>query len=231
MKPTLTLLIPCYNEAKRLPSSLLQLKAWTETNSSIPVKFIIVDDGSTDETKALAQDFPMDIQVISLTQNSGKGGAIAAGIKQVETDQVLIMDLDLSTSLICINHFYEEMTQTDVDLVVANRFHSQSQVTSSLKRRLSSKVFYTIVHSIVNFKTQDTQCGFKLFKTKVAIDLFSNLHFLGFSFDLEILLKAEPKYKIKQMPVQWVQKDGSRVSIIRDGMQMILDLLKLRFRK
>jgi dolichyl-phosphate beta-glucosyltransferase len=231
LKPTLTLLIPCFNEALRIERSLEQLKAWIDGNLDIPTKVVIVDDGSTDGSKSLIRNYPLDIKPIFLEKNLGKGGATAAGIHEVDTDFVLTMDLDLSTSLQGINTFYNEMVKTNVDLVVADRFHAQSQVTSSVSRKLSSKLFYTIVHRIINFETQDTQCGFKLYKTSVAKDLFSDLNFLGFSFDLEVLFHAESKYKIKQLPIQWVQKDGSRVRVIHDGLQMILDLLRLKMSK
>lgn len=228
MKPTLTILIPCFNEALRLSSTLSELEVWIGNQSDFASKIIMVNDGSTDETKRLIQDSHLNIELVSFEMNLGKGGAIAEGIKKLETDFVLIMDADLSTSLEEIRIFYEEIIRSNADLVVANRFHPKSHVTNSVMRKLSSRFFYLIVHAVARFKTQDTQCGFKLFKTNVARDLFSDLKFLRYSFDLEILFKAESRYQIIEMPVRWVQKDGSRVRVFRDGFQMIKDLLELK---
>jgi dolichyl-phosphate beta-glucosyltransferase len=228
LKPKLTLLIPCYNEALRLSSTLSELEIWMDGHSDICSRLMMVNDGSTDETKRLILESRLNIDLVSLDMNLGKGGAIAAGIKKIDTDLVLIMDADLSTSLKDIRTFYEEIVRTDADIVVANRFHPESHVTSSILRKLSSRFFYLIVHGLAKFKTQDTQCGFKLFKAEAARDLFSDLKFLRYSFDLEILFKAESRYHIKEMPVRWLQKDGSRVRLFHDGLQMVWDLLKLK---
>lgn len=183
MNPTLALLITCFNESFRIKASLEQLKVWLE-NSDLPIEVSFVNDGSADHTVNIINGFDLEHRILNLENSQGKGGAIAEGIKTVETDYVLFMDADLATSLEDIKYFYQQALDTKADLIVANRSDPSSKITNSIFRSFISRAFTMIAHLIINFKTQDTQCGFKLFKTSVAKDLFSDLKVFDYSFDL-----------------------------------------------
>jgi dolichyl-phosphate beta-glucosyltransferase len=226
-QPILTLLIPCYNEVSRLPRALDELAHWIDLQNDTSVKIVFVDDGSTDGSADLIRQHRLRSELLILTSNFGKGGALAEGMKTISTDLVLTMDLDISTHLGCISEFVRHQRQTGADLIVGSRFHPQSYVHRPFIRSLASYGFFFVIHAIAGFRTFDTQCGFKLFRTQAGKDLFSDLQLKRYSFDLEILWKAEERYHIQELPIHWSDRGGSKLRLFSDGFQMIRDLLTL----
>jgi dolichyl-phosphate beta-glucosyltransferase len=227
----LTLLIPCFNESQRLPRALDELQSWQSSNSELNVKILFINDGSTDDTENLILKHPLKSTVLTLPENLGKGGAVAQGVKLVSTELVLVMDVDISTSLNCIPFFLEAMSSGSYDLIVGNRFHPLSRVHRPITRSISSYLFYFIIHAVGGFRTNDTQCGFKLYKTQIAQQLFKKLRLLRYSFDLEIIMRAEKNCSILELPVNWMDRGGSKVRILSDGFRMVSDLLELKYRR
>lgn len=228
MNQSLTVLVPCYNEAQRISGALDELKAWLSSHPDFPIKLHFIDDGSEDETVQLIEQSELADAIIKLPMNLGKGGALAAGMPSVETDYVLVMDADLSTSLECIQPFYDYLSNSSLDLIVANRSDPESRVTRSWSRGISSRIFSFLVRVLGDFNIHDTQCGFKMFKTKVAQDLFKDLSLTRYSFDLEILWRASQKYKIGELPIVWIEKEGSKIRLLKDGITMLKDLIKIK---
>lgn len=227
----LTVLIPCYNEEHRLPETLKVLSDWHSLVGNHDVQFVFVNDGSLDRTSDILSKMSFPGSVVHIDKNQGKGGAIAVGLEVVKTKWVLVMDADLSTSLDCIDVFFTKAQNENYDLVLGDRFHPLSLVKRSPIRKLSSYVFFFIIHAGGDFSMFDTQCGFKLFKTTAAQELFKNLRLKRYSFDLEILYCAIPLFKIYSHPIKWTEKPGSGVRLFKDGLQMVYDFLLLKSRK
>lgn len=227
MTASLTILIPCFNESARLVRTIRELEEWMNLSRDFTVSVLFVNDGSTDDTEEKLTRLKFEATVITSLVNLGKGGAIAHGMKFVESDYVLVMDADLSTSLEFIPLFFKHI-QEGPDLVIANRFHPLSHVERPWWRSFFSYVFFFVIHGLGSFKSFDTQCGFKMYKTATAKDLFKSLRFNRYSFDLEVIKNAELKYQIAELPVSWKDRGGSKVKLWRDGFGMIKDVLSLK---
>jgi dolichyl-phosphate beta-glucosyltransferase len=219
----LTILIPCFNEEHRISATLKTLEAWVASGNGKTVEFIFVNDGSSDQTLMMLKQSTLFASVIHIETNQGKGGAIASGIEVVKSKWVLVMDADLSTSLECIETFYKAAELQNYDVLVGDRFHPLSNVRRSFTRSLSSYLFFFIIHALGKFEVFDTQCGFKMFRTSVAKELFKDLQLKRYSFDLEILSKAQGPFRILSLPISWEEKTGSGVRVLRDGFQILSD--------
>ena len=226
-----TLIIPVYNGAPELAALLGSLEAYAATRTS-PFEALVVDDGSTDDTSALlrAKNRPW-LRVITLPQNRGKGGAIAAGVHAARGDKIIFTDADLPYDLGVITDVEAALGHSDV--VIGSRAHngSRSEIALSVKRRLASGVFSFAANRVLLYRIKDTQCGIKGFTTSAAKALFNDLQMPRFCFDVEILLKAQQKgYAITEVPVLWKNNGASSVSLARDSTRMLRDLLALYVR-
>ncbi len=229
----IVVVIPIYNESKRIPDSIATLKKWSATmsTSGYLVSFLFVDDGSNDNSFEILSQCELPSTLIRLENNLGKGGAVRHGILHAsECDYILVMDVDLSTSLNCVTFFINQLKQMKLDVIVADRFHPNSFVNRSFMRSFISYTYLFIVHGLFSLKVIDTQCGFKLFRSKVAKELFKHVSINGFCFEVEMILLAQENYRIGSAPVHWVDTGGSSIRLLRDSIRMLKDLLLLRSR-
>ena len=229
----IVVVIPLYNESKRLPDSIKILKQWCASMAAngYLVSFLFVDDGSTDNSFEILSHSDLPSRVLRLDKNLGKGGAVRQGILETpECDYTLVMDVDLSTNLNCVTFFVEQMRQQKLDVIMADRFHPNSLVKRSLMRTFISYAYLFIVHGLFSLKVFDTQCGFKLFQGKLAREIFKHVTINGFCFEVEMILQAQENYRIGSAPVHWVETGGSSISIYRDSFRMLNELLFLRSR-
>jgi dolichyl-phosphate beta-glucosyltransferase len=228
----ISIVIPAYNEAIRLKSSLEKLYSYLIHKDFI-YEVVVIDDGSTDKTQdvALASVLHQNgkLNLLKNERNTGKGFSVKKGILAAQGNYILVSDADFSTPieeieklLVCINSGF--------DIVIGSRSMpgADVQVHQPFYREFMGKVFNFLVHLFVLRGIKDTQCGFKLFKSDAAKVLASLLKINGFSFDVELLYLAKKrKFKIKEIPVIWINSPYSRVNAIADSFRMFLELLSI----
>jgi dolichyl-phosphate beta-glucosyltransferase len=231
---TLSLVIPAYNEAKRIERCVSDIKSFFKPGMA-DVEFLIVVEKSTDGTLELARRMAGNdarFQIIDNQVHRGKGFAVRSGMLRAKGKIVFFMDCDLSTPLVEVLAFlahFEAHPQTDV--LIGSRQHRESQIIKKQHplRRKMGQVFNFFVQVFAVKGITDTQCGFKAFRGKTVEPIFSRQKMDGFSFDVEILLLAEALgYKIEVLPVKWINSPESKVNIVKDSIKMFLDLLRMK---
>ena len=232
-KPLLSIIIPAYNEQNRLPTTILETISWCEENIKT-YEIIIVDDGSTDETLALARLFADTISNIYVLAcpHLGKGAAVRMGMLNASGEYVLFMDADGATPLDEISKLINAI-QDGTDVVLGSRVVQdprETEVITSKHRKFIGRIFVAIVNVFALSGISDTQCGFKMFRDEVVHDLFFQQKINGFAFDVEILYLAKKRgLRIKEIPVNWINKEGSKVNLITDSFKMLCDILRIRW--
>lgn len=226
----LSIIVPCYNEAKDIlsKSELILKKMGT---LSIDSELILVNDGSKDKTTDVMR-FVKGANIISYEPNRGKGGAVKAGIEAATGDYILFMDADLSTDLSAIDTVITHLNE--YDLIIGSRHHKESKmpIKQPFSRRFIGWCCRHIVNMAFHFHYSDTQCGFKAIRTSVAKYMASKQIINGFAFDVEYLYIAKlMKYSIKEIPVIWRDDRGSTVSPVKSSIRFFKDIRKIKKNK
>ncbi len=231
--PELSVVIPAYDEEKRLPGSLAALSAYLAARPSrLDVEILVVDDGSRDRTSASAEEAAerhgLSLTLLGGEVNRGKGYAVRMGALAARGDLVLVSDADFSTPI----HEWERLRAAGAPVAIGSRALDESLVRERqpLLRVAMGKLFNRLVRLLVLPDIHDTQCGFKLFTREAAQAVFSRATVDRFAWDVEALLIARRLgYTIAEVPVLWFNSPSSRVSL-RRGAEAYLDLLKIRRR-
>ena len=231
----LSVVVPAYNEADRLPPTLGRLREWLDAQGE-DYEVIVVDDGSADQTAAsarrIAEAWPQ-LQVHALVANSGKGAAVRTGMLRARGEHRLFTDADLSAPIDELPRLRERIRGA-CQVAIGSRAVDRSmvEVHQPRLRELMGRINNVLVRSLLLPGIRDTQCGFKLFTAEAAVACFAPLQTQRFGFDLEVLLRARRAgYTIAEVPVRWSHVDASRVHAVRDSSQMVFDLLRLRLRR
>lgn len=230
----LTVIVPVFNESRRIESSLKKICAFFENARFIESwELLIVDDGSTDLTvESVLKQVCSNLRVIHLF-HGGKGAAIREGFKQARGKFILFMDCDLATPLSYVQTLVDK-ARSGSDIVIASRnlVESTRVVAQSKLRHILGQVFPRVVNTLFSLGVSDTQCGFKLYRRNAA-KLISGLQTMnGWAFDVEHLVIAKAhKLRIVEIPVKWTDMAGTRINMIRDGFVMLFDLLVIFQRK
>lgn len=232
--PYLSIIVPAYNEAHRLPESLRELIRFCQT-LNFDHEVLIVVEKSSDSTLELARHITAGQEKFRVVDNRvhrGKGYAVRSGMIHSRGVFRFYMDADLSTPLDEIHAFLAFFqAHPEVDVLIGNRQHPNSNIIQRqtwLRERMG-QMFNRILRKIVPLKVADTQCGFKAFRREAAQAIFSRQTVVGFAFDVEVLLLAEHfGYKTADLPVRWVNSPDSKVHIVRDSLRMLLDTFRIR---
>ncbi|KAJ2789750.1 dolichyl-phosphate beta-glucosyltransferase, partial [Coemansia guatemalensis] len=240
----LSIVVPAYNEEERLPVLLEDVRAYVQTRRKTEPGFsyelIIMDDGSTDKTLDVAMEYARmhgmrELKGVKHVINRGKGGAVTQGIQSAMGRYVMFCDADGATRFGDIDALLAHAKEAQRDgLVIAigsrnNQALSDTVVERSHIRAFLQWGFHTYVTILGVRGVRDTQCGFKLFSRSAARLIFPNMHVERFIFDIEILLLARYQHiPVVEVPVNWHEVAGSKMSIVRDSVQMALDLLAVR---
>lgn len=226
-KTTFTLIIPMFREADRIAQSLIAL----HEAGLDGYELLLVDDGSNDETvnvatACLAELGLRDSSVLALHSNRGKGGAVRAGILNAKTPYVGFVDADLSLDPLEIRRALNRLHLTRGDIVVGERVVDPA--TQPRLRRFASLVFRRLTESVAPTGVRDPQCALKIFRRDVAVALFEALDTDGYSFDVEVLLRARAAgYSIDEMAVRWTHQPGSKVRPVRDSLRMMVEVRRI----
>ena len=233
--PALSIVVPCFNEEKRLPRTIEQIERYL-AGQGTPYELILVDDGSTDGTRKImdaAAKRSRRVRIQALPRNRGKGRALAEGVAAAGGSEILVTDADLSTPIEELDKLQAELAK-GAGVAIASRAlrDSRVEISQPIYRVLMGKVFNLLVQVVLLPGIWDTQCGFKLFRADVAHDAFAKLTTDGFGYDPEVLYRAKQRgVRIAEVPVIWRNSAPTKVSPIKSSLDMFRHILRVRFRR
>ncbi|MBR1816059.1 MAG: glycosyltransferase family 2 protein [Lachnospiraceae bacterium] len=230
----LCVIMPAYNEGMHIRENLL--KASHIISGFVHnYKIIVVDDGSSDNTReeiiyASARD--SKISYISYSPNQGKGKAIEKGVEYANANYIAFLDSDLELNPIMLKNFLRAMIDEKADIVIGSKLHKDSRLEYPLMRRIMSIGYFLTLKLMFRLDIKDTQTGIKLFKAPVIKSLCNNMITYGYAFDIEILAKANKAgCKIIEMPIELKfkreRKEKSRISL-KTSIKVFKDTLRIK---
>jgi len=232
--PQLSIVIPAYNEAKRISRTLETLQKYLEcTNWTSEV--IVVNDGSSDETAAIVESYRDRWPALRLIENDGnrgKGFSVRNGALGAQGEVVLFTDADLSAPITEAPKLIDPIANGACDVTFGSRAVDRSLigVHQSSFRETSGRIFNLFVQGLIGLRFKDTQCGFKAFRRRAAGPVFERQTIMGFGFDPEILYIAKKRgLRLREIPVRWDHAEGTKVRFLQDSCRMFLDLLQIRW--
>lgn len=230
MPPFLSIIIPAYNEERRLPTTVEKVFEFLG-EQAYSSEVLIVENGSQDRTFQIAQSYARqhaNLRVIREEQR-GKGLAVKRGMLEACGEYRFMCDADLSMPVTEINRFLPP-AEASADILIASREAPGAvRYNEPAYRHFVGRIFNTMIRMVALPELQDTQCGFKCFRDGVAADVFRQQTLPGWSFDVEVLFIARQRgYRIAELPIPWFHNPDSHVDVVRDSLQMALDLLRIR---
>ena len=232
--PYLSIIIPAFNENRRLPLALKQIREYVE-RAGLQVEVIVVDDGSSDGTAEGAARFDhgsMPLTVLRNRINRGKGYSVRRGVRRAKGEVLLMTDADQSTPIWEIEKALPHL-RAGYDVVIGSRDMPDSQISEAQPwyRRLLGAALRFFRGRVMLKGIRDTQCGFKLFTRRAGRRIFERVTTNRFAFDCEVLLLAcKLGFRVKEIGVVWCNDADTRVRLIRDSARMLLSLLRIRWR-
>jgi dolichyl-phosphate beta-glucosyltransferase len=229
----ISVVVPCFNEGKTIYENIKIISEYLSVRF-FDWEIIAVNDGSRDNTCEEIRLFQKNcskVRLIDNAKNEGKGKAVRDGILNSQNEIVMFMDADLAIPIECVDKFIAEI-ENGYHLVIASRFIPGLKVLEPVLpyRKFMEKVFWILRILIINnYKVKDTQCGFKVFSRKAALDIFSKMTVKRFAFDAEIIFIADNMgYEVKELPIILQNPAISSIRIYSDSINMFLDLIKIR---
>lgn len=236
-KMLLSLVIPAYNEEKRLGSSLQKIAQYLATRD-YSSEVIVVDDGSSDRTVDVAeslrpafQDARVDLRIVRNPGNRGKGFSVRNGMLHARGDIAVFSDADLSSPITELDKLIAPIIAGDKDVVFGSRALSDSVISThqSFLREMAGRSFNLIMRTLTGLNFMDTQCGFKAYHRKKTRPVFELQRISGFGFDVEVLFIAQHHgLRLQEMPVVWGNVEGTKVTLL-SGLRTFLDLVTIRW--
>ncbi|MEA1979324.1 MAG: dolichyl-phosphate beta-glucosyltransferase [Chloroflexota bacterium] len=230
MPPLLSIIVPAHNEENRLPQSLDAILEFLHAQP-YESEIIIVENGSSDNTAQISQDYAARHPEIQALQEpvAGKGLAVRRGMLAAKGDFRFICDADLSMPIDEVNLFLPPQAPP-FDIAIASReVPGAVRYDEPYYRHLIGRAFNLLVRIVTLPGLQDTQCGFKCFRAEAAEELFPLQTIAGWTFDVEILFIARTRgMQVIEIPINWYFNSGSRVRILRDSATMFADLFRIR---
>jgi len=228
----LSVVVPAFNEERRLPPTLIDIIDFFD-RKGISYEVLVIDDGSKDSTAEVVRKFERvrhQVRLIQLPKNYGKGHAVRLGVLNSRGARVLFADADGATPIQEFERL-EAAVAGGADIAIGSRAlaSADTKVATSIHRRLLGRVFNKCVNLILLPTIADTQCGFKMFTRKAAMFLFRRQRADRFSFDVELLYMAhKADLNIKEVPINWTNVPGSKVNLVHDSLTMFRDVFRFR---
>ncbi len=231
--PKYSIVIPAFNERARIPATLrsvvdcIRAHGWS-------AEVIVVNDGSSDETARLVREFSEhspEVRLLENPSNRGKGYSVRSGILHALGDVVMFTDADLSSPIEEAERLFAAIAQ-GADIAIGSRWLASSRQThrQPLYRQFFGRCFNALTRMVMNLPFADTQCGFKAFTRSAAQTVFQLQTIERWGFDPEILFIALKRgHHIQEVPVSWAHDERSRISYLRDGLQMLKELAIVRW--
>jgi dolichyl-phosphate beta-glucosyltransferase len=233
--PSISIVIPAYNEETRLPSTLQAVAAYLAGKSFSFVEVLVVDDGSRDGTAALVERWRAghpEFRLLKNPGNRGKGYTVRHGMLEAKAEWILYTDADLSAPIGELDKLLDAAEKANAQVAIGSRALDRSLVGvhQSAFRELAGRGFNLIMRMFTGLPFRDTQCGFKLFRAKAAREIFERQTLDGFSFDVEDLVIAKfLGHRAVEVPVVWNNVEGTKVSMLA-GMASYGALWGIRWR-
>jgi len=229
-KPFLSIIIPAFNEATRIPDTLRKINAYL-LKQDFASEIVVIENGSTDGTYQIVNEMQAEINCLTVLHEDrrGKGWAVQQGMYHAKGDYRFICDADLSMPIEEVAKFMPPAELSAPIAIGSREAVGAARFNEPLYRHLIGRVFNFLVRVIALPGLDDTQCGFKLFREDAAKDIFPLLTSFGWTFDVEALFIARKMgYKIVEIPIHWYHHPRSTVKVFRDSFRMGLDLIKIR---
>jgi glycosyltransferase involved in cell wall biosynthesis len=227
------LIIPVYNEERVLAESVGKLRAWCAEHLPWQWRVVVADNASTDGTLSVANrliEEHGDVGVIHLDQK-GRGRALKRAWLASMADAMCYMDVDLSTDLAMVKPLLAAVTDEGYDLAYGSRLARSSAIERSWKREINSRGYNTLIKMLFWTRFSDAQCGFKSITREAAQALLPHVENPEWFFDTEMLIRGEKSgYRLKEIPVRWVEDKDTRVRFPQDIIKMGSELVRLRVR-
>jgi dolichyl-phosphate beta-glucosyltransferase len=230
----LSVVIPAYNEAKRISSTLQQVVRYFRTQGLL-FEVVVVDDGSSDNTLDLVSEVARTnsaIRIVTNGRNRGKGFSVRHGVQEAKGEIVLFSDADLSSPIEESGKLLQPIWRNEFDMAIGSRAVDRKLIGTHQPwwREQSGRVFNLLVQAILGLRFSDTQCGFKAFRRLAVVPILEQQRILGFGFDPELLYLAKlQKLRVAEVPVRWNHAPGSKVKFLSDSLNMLLDLARIRW--
>jgi dolichyl-phosphate beta-glucosyltransferase len=231
---TFSIVIPAYNEGKRIPWTLEQVLAFIDAKAW-DAEVIVVNDGSTDDTAAVVRQLAAQHPAICLIDNlvnCGKGQAIRDGVRRATGDVILFTDADNSTPIEDIEKLLPALAE-GADIAIGSRWVDPKLQTEPQPwyRRLNGRLYNLLLRTILGMDYKDTQNGFKAFTSRAAKAIFALQKVSGWGFDAEVLYLAQNfGFTVREIPVEYIYyAEGSKIRPYRDGARMLVELLRVKW--
>jgi glycosyltransferase involved in cell wall biosynthesis len=231
---SLSIVIPAYNEECRLDATLNRVDAFIRAEDW-NAEVVVIDDGSTDGTTRLVMRHIQDKPYLRLLQNHinrGKGFSLRRGVEASLGDIILLTDADLSVPMQEAHKLLDAIKDGGTDIAIGSRGVGAGgeRLAAPWHRQICSSGFKLLVRTVLGLRFEDTQCGFKAFKRRAARLIFSRQRIERWGFDPEVLMLADRFcFVVKEIGVEAVHDDGSRLNVVRDSFQMFCEVLKIRY--
>jgi dolichyl-phosphate beta-glucosyltransferase len=229
LRRSISIIIPAYNEEKRLPATLDLVRQDLSGSQWEFSEIVVVDDGSRDATAAVAQR--AGARVLRNPGNRGKGYSVRHGMLEAKGEWSLFTDADLSAPIAELEKLWGTAKREKARVVFGSRALDRTLVGvhQSVFRETTGRLFNLLMRIETGLPFHDTQCGFKLFETAAAREIFARQRLDGFGFDVEVLyIACRLGYRVLEVPVRWNDVAGTKVSMWR-GVTAFLDPLKVRW--
>jgi len=232
---SLSIVIPAYNEEKRLPGTLEAIGAYLKRGTWSSHEVLVVDDGSLDGTALVTEAFARAnswCRVLHNPGNRGKGYSVRHGMREARGEWALFSDADLSAPIEELDKLIAAAREHGVQVAIGSRALDRALigVHQSAFREWGGRAFNLAVQMLTGLRYWDTQCGFKLFRGDAAREIFRRQRLEGFGFDAEVLFLARILgYKGIEVPVRWNHAEGTKMRLFSDTLDMLLDLLRVRW--
>jgi glycosyltransferase involved in cell wall biosynthesis len=229
LRRSISIIIPAYNEEKRLPGTLATVREYLARSQWDFTEIVVVDDGSRDRTAEVAR--ATGVRVLRNPGNRGKGYSVRHGMLEAQGEWALFTDADLSAPIEEAEKLWSAVAREGARVAIGSRAVDRALVGvhQPILREAMGRLFNLAMRLVTGLPFRDTQCGFKLFEAQAAREVFSRQRLDGFGFDVEVLFIARRLgYRALEVPVRWDNVEGTKVSLWR-GMTAFLDPLKVRW--
>ncbi len=231
--PEYSIIVPAYNESKRIRSGLDQVLEHA-AREGWNAEIIVVDDGSRDHTAAIVREYAAQHPSVRLVENSGnrgKGYSVRRGMMAATGETLLFTDADLSAPIWQAEKLFDALRQ-GADQAIGSRWIEASPGNGKqpLHRRIASRLFRVLPRLVLGLQYKDTQCGFKAYTRRAAEQIFSQQTVERWGFDPEILFLARKMgLETQEVSVEWAYDHRSKIHLVRDGLRMFGDIVKIRW--